>query len=275
MNKTILLLAVLGFLMPNFVFATSGSCSSHNGVNCGSGPDWDRSVICNDGWTESSVNYTSADECQDNIACSSSQYQSLFIKYGLNTTKDQITSLNNQIASINAQASQDIENVPVACGGECPSAVIYARQKQIVDQATDQITLLHSQIDSSKAKLRVDVDSVISECKAMGYDRVNQMYLQALARHTASAQVPVITQPITPIIQPEIKVEPKQNTIIKPKVKLEIKKPVPVKIITSTPSTTPVIVQTVNTPTPQIIKEPIKKVGFVNKIFNFFIKLFK
>ncbi len=32
-----------------------GACSSHNGVNCAAGPDSDGSVICNDGWRNSSV----------------------------------------------------------------------------------------------------------------------------------------------------------------------------------------------------------------------------
>ena len=37
--------------------SSSGACSSHGGVNCALGPDVDGSVICNDGWTDSSVEY--------------------------------------------------------------------------------------------------------------------------------------------------------------------------------------------------------------------------
>lgn len=44
--------------------ATSGACSYHNGVNCGVGADLDGSVICNDGWEESTVSYADANECQ-------------------------------------------------------------------------------------------------------------------------------------------------------------------------------------------------------------------
>ncbi len=45
----------------------AGACSSHGGVNCLAGHDSDGSVICNDGWTESSVQYTEIkDICLDN-----------------------------------------------------------------------------------------------------------------------------------------------------------------------------------------------------------------
>ncbi len=44
--------------------ATSGACSWHGGVNCSAGQDWDGSVICNDGWRDSSVSYYSMVKCQ-------------------------------------------------------------------------------------------------------------------------------------------------------------------------------------------------------------------
>ena len=44
-------------------FATSGTCSYHGGVDCSAGEDTDGSVICNDGWTESSVLYSDMSSC--------------------------------------------------------------------------------------------------------------------------------------------------------------------------------------------------------------------
>lgn len=38
--------------------ASSGACSSHDGVDCSAGPDSDGSVICNDGWRGSAVEYS-------------------------------------------------------------------------------------------------------------------------------------------------------------------------------------------------------------------------
>src|SRR3989338_1069660 len=49
--------------------ATSGACSWHGGVSCGSGADWDGSVICSDGWRDSWVGYYNADECKNNSIC--------------------------------------------------------------------------------------------------------------------------------------------------------------------------------------------------------------
>ena len=37
--------------------AKQGACSHHGVVNCSAGPDRDGSVICNDGWRGSSVDY--------------------------------------------------------------------------------------------------------------------------------------------------------------------------------------------------------------------------
>lgn len=47
------------------VYATAGACSSHDGVSCVRGPDSDGSVICADGWSDSTVNYYETDECMD------------------------------------------------------------------------------------------------------------------------------------------------------------------------------------------------------------------
>jgi hypothetical protein len=58
-----ILLAVLFLLAPLLVHATSGACSWHGGVDCSAGPDWDGSVICNDGWRDSTVSYYSMTMC--------------------------------------------------------------------------------------------------------------------------------------------------------------------------------------------------------------------
>jgi hypothetical protein len=42
----------------------SGACSYHGGVNCSTGPDIDGSVVCNDGWRDSTVSYYSVVECR-------------------------------------------------------------------------------------------------------------------------------------------------------------------------------------------------------------------
>jgi hypothetical protein len=65
MKKIIIILSLL--FAPTLIFATSGACSYHNGVNCSAGGDLYGKVICNDGWTNSSVYFSDAEECK--ISC--------------------------------------------------------------------------------------------------------------------------------------------------------------------------------------------------------------
>ena len=50
-------------VLPGVLFAASGACSGHGGVNCAAGPDTDGSVICYDGWQNSSISYSSMVKC--------------------------------------------------------------------------------------------------------------------------------------------------------------------------------------------------------------------
>lgn len=61
--KLFLLLLICFF--PFITKASSGACSGHGGVNCSVGADSDGSVICNDGWRDSTISYSRASECDD------------------------------------------------------------------------------------------------------------------------------------------------------------------------------------------------------------------
>lgn len=63
-----LAVAIGTFFIVPAAFATSGACSSHGGVDCSAGPDIDGSVICYDGWEDSSVAYSSMVMCQGYVA---------------------------------------------------------------------------------------------------------------------------------------------------------------------------------------------------------------
>jgi hypothetical protein len=63
----IVVLFLVTLIFPSHVGATSGSCSSHGGVACSLGSDYDGSVICNDGWKDSSVSFSNADECKTSL----------------------------------------------------------------------------------------------------------------------------------------------------------------------------------------------------------------
>ena len=69
MNKIIftpffVIIFVLSFLVQHQTsYAVSGACSYHSGVNCSAGPSSNGSVICNDGWIDSSASYYSQTQC--------------------------------------------------------------------------------------------------------------------------------------------------------------------------------------------------------------------
>lgn len=64
MKKLYFIVFVLLF-SPVFALATSGVCSYHGGISCSAGSDYDGSVICADGWRDSSASYSDQIMCQN------------------------------------------------------------------------------------------------------------------------------------------------------------------------------------------------------------------
>jgi hypothetical protein len=58
---------VISSLFIPAAFAASGACSGHGGVDCSAGQDSDGSVICYDGWENSSVQYSSMVMCMGSV----------------------------------------------------------------------------------------------------------------------------------------------------------------------------------------------------------------
>lgn len=63
MKKVIICLLLFFFVFPITIFAKSGCCSGHDGVNCAAGPQGNGKVICNDGWKGSSCLYSEMVMC--------------------------------------------------------------------------------------------------------------------------------------------------------------------------------------------------------------------
>lgn len=66
-TKKLLIFAIILF-SPLITEATSGACSHHQGVNCGAGASLYGKVQCNDGWINSLVYFSDAEECK--VQCS-------------------------------------------------------------------------------------------------------------------------------------------------------------------------------------------------------------
>ena len=71
MKKLLLIISLFVFFSfsARATLATSGACTGHGGVNCAAGAQSNGDVICNDGWTGSSVSYDSMSECNQNSYC--------------------------------------------------------------------------------------------------------------------------------------------------------------------------------------------------------------
>ncbi|MFA7049846.1 MAG: hypothetical protein WC164_01905 [Patescibacteria group bacterium] len=102
--KLFLLLLICFF--PFIAKASSGACSGHGGINCSAGADYDGSVICNDGWRDSSVKYYDADECASKYIYIDDidQYNKI-----INDIQISCDSNSNQIKSSYQQQIEEIE----------------------------------------------------------------------------------------------------------------------------------------------------------------------
>lgn len=90
------------FAVPIFA-AGNGACSWHDGVDCSAGSDYDGSVICNDGWRDSSVEYSDVQECKKScIRVSPDAYIKLIIDSECSGL-EYIRLLNQRDALINAR----------------------------------------------------------------------------------------------------------------------------------------------------------------------------
>lgn len=115
------ILIILCFLLIPFqaIKATSGSCSLHSGVNCYAGPDWDGSVICNDGWKDSLTRYSDADECNSSkyvYIADLDQYNKIIndIRISCNSSKQSTKDFYNNLIQESNQKYLNLANAEKA-----------------------------------------------------------------------------------------------------------------------------------------------------------------
>lgn len=93
--------------VPSISFATSGACSSHNGVNCSMGMQSNGKVFCNDGWTESTTDYDFTSICKNiKYICSSAEREALLQKYNMSEMYKNATAEINQASTEIADAEK-------------------------------------------------------------------------------------------------------------------------------------------------------------------------
>ncbi len=99
------------FALSNTVFATSGACSSHGGVNCSLSNSY-KSVICNDGNSDGLTQYSDLQECKTVTTCDNGQVTAFSASRGLSGSSfSQSASSNCESTNITPTASY---NLPVS-----------------------------------------------------------------------------------------------------------------------------------------------------------------
>lgn len=202
-------LCLLVFLINHsYSYATSGACSWHGGVNCSAGSDSDSSVICNDGWRDSTVPYSFTAECSTTpkLGCTTQEWRSLTQKYEVlemfaeNDLKfKEISDLDEQKKAID----QKLKTFP-----SYNDFLINPTQeeRQLNIQSTylsNQQMALLSTIRMNQGLISQIISQIDSECKDLGADRYRENQLEILKyktqSNTPSQQIPTPTPTADPI----------------------------------------------------------------------------
>ena len=201
------------FLGAGSALATSGACSGHGGVNCSAGASYNGNVICNDGWTGSSVSYDSMTECvaTSYVRCTQDEYNSLLQKYGVNDKANQLSSITTKVTSISQQLQSILQQMQTLA----PKMDLYKIEQDIAtegggglidrDQAQAeaeneydayksqyyQLSLQEADLNNQNSSLKeqgdallTDLDSLTAqvneECHQMALDNQNQQVVPSV-----------------------------------------------------------------------------------------------
>lgn len=151
------LLILFLFIAKQQVMAISGACSYHEGVNCGLYDLNDGSVICNDGWKDSSVLYGEVKMCENYFGCSDSQYKELVEKYDLD---DIILDINQKMNELERKKNEydSLGNINLIYGS-------LARQKNLL---LTEITGLANQIIALQDVYNKNLKNIDNQCSYYG-----------------------------------------------------------------------------------------------------------
>lgn len=100
------------FVLSNTTFATSGACSSHGGVNCSISNSY-KSVVCNDGSSDSLTSYSDLQECKTVTTCDNGQVTAFSATRGLSGSSFGQSASSNCESINNTPISISITNPPV------------------------------------------------------------------------------------------------------------------------------------------------------------------
>lgn len=151
-----LFLPVILIVLPISSYATEGTCSSHHGVNCSAGGDWDGSAICNDGWRDSSERYSDMIMCKDTLKtpCTNSELKEIENKYNIDLEQSALALLKPQY---DALVQSSLNPSP----SESPSAL----QEKAIKSLE-----ISSKMNELNSSLQLKLYQINKECQALGAD---------------------------------------------------------------------------------------------------------
>ncbi|MEI7462895.1 MAG: hypothetical protein WCK03_00695 [Candidatus Taylorbacteria bacterium] len=160
--KKVILITIAIISSHSYAYATSGACSYHGGVNCSAGADTDGSAICNDGWRDSTVSFSSINECYVQSPIDTCAYPAN--SYGATCSTE--TDYSTVLQSVN-NLRQTYSQSNFRSGGEYTN--------------TDYSSIGQSQLDSCRAGINLHNAqmAVYNECK-QNYSNQQKAYLQSL-----------------------------------------------------------------------------------------------
>lgn len=188
MKKITLISILIIFLSvitpPAFVFAISGACSSHNGVNCSAGADISGKVRCNDGWVNSSVSFYDTDECMaGKHLCTNGEQDSLKNTYNLSSLKStydnfnsqssdlisQLNIINNEALDIPNQVQKNNANSGATDSGIAPQIAGLLRINALkYNSVKSQLDIVKLQLSNAQDAYNSAINSINQQCLSMG-----------------------------------------------------------------------------------------------------------
>jgi hypothetical protein len=176
------------------VYAITGACSGHDGVDCSAGADTDGSVICSDGWTDSSVDYTSMrEECGIDYVESNNPAPALYDSLGDDSvvaTEPTELSKNVDKANVVDVVSEDVTGTSITTAG--------ALVEEAVDEVLDSLEgETQSGIIAVLENVETDiVDEISNLTNQMETDTENQYEYRLRIRHLQNLMLQLRAQSI-------------------------------------------------------------------------------
>jgi hypothetical protein len=162
----------------DLVFATSGACSYHSGANC-SASSYNGSVVCNDGWTDSSVKYYDMEECKIDHYCTTEEFRQILSKYQptIDQQKASLAELNTQL--VQKKVAYDAQ-FQMTGAQNIPSVFVSGQLALERSAANSEITSIAVQIQTAQDNLNSSLDIAKRECLTLGNSEYTQQQNQLM-----------------------------------------------------------------------------------------------